>query len=275
MAKIAADKGSKITPENRELFLTKSKIHKDEINKIFANEKAVLLSISKNPSGVARKKLALSKDMIYAATLYIGINDISVEILGTKNNDALNEARKILYKAIIYLENIVTPYVDIQYSEIEEQLSEIANFTLEERYYLVRKLGLSIKLLIDAFGDNTKWKWSFVEIQGRFTTVMKNLLDWKQASKDYFDSGSSNYDITVFYIRLVKKYLEISAKEYRDRYELSTHRIDDMRLATNYLEASRRLAIIIDEHEDAEEFKKKAQIWRDKLESDQKKGIAS
>ncbi|MBR6913602.1 MAG: hypothetical protein IKN34_07340, partial [Treponema sp.] len=83
------------------------------------------------------------------------------------------------------------------------------------------------------------------------------------------------YTTTVFYIRLVRKHLEISSKEYRDRYELATHRLDDMRAAVNYLGASRRIAVIIDEKSDAEEFKKKAQVWREKLESDQKKGLAT
>lgn len=264
----------RITSENRELFATKSQIHKDAINKIIANEKGVLSSIEKDPSGKALKKLQLCEQMIYVVTLYIAINDLSVSILGTKNNDALNEARKIMYKALIYLEDIVTSHVDVQFFEIEDKVAEIASVSLEKRYYLIRKIGLSIRLLIDAFGDNSKWKWSFVEIQGRFATVAKNLLDWKQASKDFFDSGSENYETTSLYIRIVRKILEASSKDYRDKYELSTHRIDDMRLAINYLSASFRIAQILEDNDEAEKFKKKMQIWREKFENDQKKGIA-
>lgn len=263
------------TAEKRDLFNSKSQVHKDSIKKILENEKKMLATIGKDPVEVAHKEIELCELMIHAATLYIAINDLSFSILELRNNDALNEARKILYKAIIYLENIVSNGIDIAFSDLDDRLALIADYPLESRYYLMRKLGLCIRLLVEGFGDNSKWKWSFVEIQGRFTTVMKNMLDWKQANKDYFDSGCESYSTTVFYIRMVRKNLDLSAKEYRDRYELATHRIDDMRAALNYIGAGRKIAMIIDEKNDAEEMKKRYQVWREKLESDQKKGLAT
>lgn len=265
----------KITAETREEFNEKSQPSKVTITKSLEKEKQILASIAKDSNGAAYKKFMLAEEMLYIFSLYLNINNLSVEILGVRNNDALNDARKILYKAIIYLEDIVTNIVDVQYSDIEEKVLQIEQIPLSKRYYLSRKLGLSVQLLIDAFGDNSKWRWSFVELNGRFITVMKNLLDWKTANKVYFDSSLEDYDITVFYIRYVKKYLSKSAKDYRDRYELSTHRIDDMRLAINYLLASRRISVIMADNDEAEELKTKAKVWREKLESDQKKGIAS
>ncbi|MDY2842560.1 MAG: hypothetical protein SOT81_01040, partial [Treponema sp.] len=79
---------------------------------------------------------------------------------------------------------------------------------------------------------------------------------------------------TVLYIRLVKKLLFQSATGYRDRYELSTHRIDDMRLAIGYLSAQRRVELIMGNAEEGEEIKKKAVVWHDKLLGDQKSGLA-
>ena len=190
------------------------------------------------------------------------------------NKSFIVERRKTLYKAIIYLEDIVTGAIDISYSEIEEKVAEISNIPVEKRYYLVRKLGLAINLLINAFGENTKWRWSFTELQGRFAAVAKNLIDMKKASKDYFDPNSSDYDNTVLYIRLVKKLLFQSATGYRDRYELSTHRIDDMRLAIGYLSAQRRVELIMGNADEGEEIKKKAVVWHDKLLGDQKSGLA-
>mgnify|MGYP006988912838 CR=1 FL=1 len=69
--------------------------------------------------------------MIYVATTYIALNNLSVELLDVKNNDMLNDARKILYKAIIYLEEVVTPAIDVQYSEIEDK--EIGRASCRER----------------------------------------------------------------------------------------------------------------------------------------------
>ncbi len=266
---------AKISAENRELFNIKIAPYKDSIKEILDKEKNMLNLIQKDTSGIGYKKLMLCEEQIHIATIWINVNNLSVELLETKNNDALNDARKALYKAVIYLEDIVTSFIDCQYSEIEDKVAEIENTPLEKRFYLVKKLGLSIRLLIDAFGENTKWKWSFVELQGRFTTVAKNLLNLKQACKDYFEPRSPDYDNTVFYIRLLLRLLDQSATQYRDRYELSTHRLDDMRSAINYLIALRRLQLLINMKDEAEEVKKKALVWKEKMESDHKSGIAS
>lgn len=265
---------ARVLTENREFCEIKCAPYKKMIEEAFAREKETLDSIEKNPAGAAYKKLNLSDEMVGCATYYIAINDLTVELVRTKDNEALNEARKMLYKAIIYLEEIVTNVVDALQTDMEEKLAVISEAPLDKRFNLVRKMGLAISLLIDAFGDNSKWKMSFVELQGRFATVAKNLLDLKQASKDYFDPNSPNYDNSVLYIRLIRRLYDQSATAYRDKYELSTHRIDDMRMAILFLSGGRRVAIALGDAEEAEEIKKKAGVWKQKVESDQKKGIA-
>ena len=266
---------AKINSESREIFSIKSQPYKDRITECLGKEKSTLAAMSKDTAGIAYKRLFLCDLMIYVATLYITVNNLSVTLLGTKNNDALNDARKILYKAVIYLEEVVTSFVDVQYSDLNDKLAEIAETSIEKRFVLVRKLGLAIRLLVDAFGDNSKWKWSFVELNGRYSTVAKNLIDMKQACIDYFEPSSPDYENSVLYIRLIKKLLDQSATQYRDRYELSTHRLDDIRVAINYLGASRRVSVLIGNSEEAEEIKKKMAVWKEKMDSDQKSGIAS
>ncbi|MBQ8014473.1 MAG: hypothetical protein IJ257_08820 [Treponema sp.] len=266
---------AKVMTENRELCEIKCEPYRKMISEAFGREKQLLASIERDPTGAAYKRLNLCDEMIGCATYYITINNLTVEFVNTKDNDALNDARKMIYKALIYLEEIVSGIVDSLQSDLEEKLAAISEAPLEKRFYLIRKLGLAISLLIDAFGDNTKWKWSFVEVQGRFATVAKNLLDLKKAAKDYFDPNSPDYDNSVLYIRLIRKLNDQSATAYRDRYELSTHRIDDMRLAIQYLSACRRIAIALGEAEEAEEIKKKAGVWKQKVEADQKAGRAN
>ena len=137
---------------------------------------------------------------------------------------------------------------------------------------MVQKLGLAIQMVIDGFGENSKWKWSFVELQGRFSVVAKNLLDMKIAVRDYFDPNSPNYDTTVLYIRMIKKLLDDSATGYRDRYELSTRRVDDINQGINFLLANRRISIALGYSDDAEEIKKKAITWKKLMDADQKSG---
>ncbi|MBO6218311.1 MAG: hypothetical protein J6N81_01905 [Treponema sp.] len=265
---------AKVMTENRELCEIKCEPYKKMIKEATDRETQVLESIKKTPAGVEYQKLNLCDEMIGVATYYIQINALTVELVNTKDNEALNNARKMLYKAIIYLEEVVSNVVDALQSDMEEKLASISNASVEKRFYLIRKLGLCIDILIEAFGDNSKWKESFVELQGRFATVAKNLLDLKKATKDYFDPNSPDYETSVLYIRLVRKLYDQSATAYRDRYELATHRIDDMRIAILFLSGARRVAIALGEAEEAEEIKKKAGVWKQKVEADQKRGVA-
>ena len=166
---------AKIATESRELFNSKSKTFRDLIDKSLEKEKSILKLMKTDTSGIAYKKLLLTEEMIYITTLYLTINNLSVEILGPKNTDALNEGRKTLYKAIIYLEEIVTNLIDAPFSEYENNLKDVQNIPLSKRYLVVRKLGLAIQLIMEGFGENTKWKWSFTELQGRFATVTKKI----------------------------------------------------------------------------------------------------
>lgn len=263
---------AKITEESRKEFQQEANRYKERIAELLEKEKNILDLVKMGGADIEYKKLLLAEEMIHISTFYVAINGSSLKILNVKNNDALNDARKTLYKAIIYLEEVVTNSVNISHSELTSNLESIANIPIQKRYLLVQKLGLAIQMVIDGFGENSKWKWSFVELQGRFSVVVKNLLDMKIAVRDYFDPNSPNYDTTVLYIRMIKKLLDDSATGYRDRYELSTRRVDDINQGINFLLANRRISIALGYSDDAEEIKKKAITWKKLMDADQKSG---
>ena len=263
---------AKITNEDRELFKKEAKQYEDLIKAELDKEKEMLGTIKGDAVGVEYKKMILAEQMIYIATLYNAINSASVKILDVKNNDALNEGRKILYKAIIYLEEIVTNLINATQDDVSEKMEAISNTPLEKRYFLVRKLGLAIQMIIDAFGDNSKWKWSFVELEGRFAAVAKNFYDFKNYIKAYFDPSNPDNENSILYLRLIRTLLDKSANAYRDKYELSSRRLDDMKNAINFLLALRRVSVALGESDSAEELKKKAMTWNVKMEADQKAG---
>ncbi|MBR5097318.1 MAG: hypothetical protein IK094_09465 [Treponema sp.] len=263
---------AKITNEDRELFKKEAKQYEDLIKAELDKEKEMLATMKGDAVGVEYKKLILAEQMIYIATLYNAINSASVKILDVKNNDALNEGRKILYKAIIYLEEIVSNIINASQEDVSDRLEAVANTPLEKRYFLVRKLGLAIQMIIDAFGDNSKWKWSFVELEGRFAVVAKNFYDFKNYIKAYFDPSNPDNEISILYLRLIRTLLDKSATAYRDKYELSSRRLDDMKAGINFLLALRRVSVALGESDTAEELKKKAMTWKEKMEADQKAG---
>ena len=105
-----------ITEEERKLFQAKFLPVKDKIQQVLKKEKDMLVLMRSDNAGIVYKKLLLCEDMIYVATLYMCINNMSLAFLSTKNNDSLNDARKMIYKAIIYLEDVVTNKIDCPYS---------------------------------------------------------------------------------------------------------------------------------------------------------------
>nr|WP_314994107.1 hypothetical protein [uncultured Treponema sp.] len=254
--------------ENHELYEEKLRYYQDEINHILEQEKAMEELAAKDPEGSIYKKIMLVDDLIYAITLHLAKYQIAAIHLRGKNEAILNEARKAVYKVIICLEDIVSNFIDVPFSDYEDKVQRIENVPQKHRFYLMRKLGLAIELVIRAYGDNTKWKWTFVEIQGRFATVAKNILDLKDSTATGFNPHSPDYESTMFHLKMVKRLLLQAADKYRARYEMSTSSIEDFRLAIQYLSAARRMHVLLNERNDAEEVKRQIDIWTDKMEKD-------
>ena len=83
---------AKIATESRELFNSKSKTFRDLIDKSLEKEKSILNLMKTDTSGVSYKKLLLTEEMIYITTLYLTINNLSVEILGDRKSTRLNSS---------------------------------------------------------------------------------------------------------------------------------------------------------------------------------------
>jgi len=261
---------AKINEQDKHLYFEKIKPYSAAARELLKSEKDRLPAAKKATSDGAMLKLNLVEDMLNLTSNYIAINGISQVVLKSKNEEALNDARKSVYKAVIYLEEIVSNFVDAAFSDYEEKLALIASFDPDRRYHLIRKMGLTVDMIEQAYGDNSKWRWTFVEIEGRFATVAKNILDLRNASANSMPE-SPYYDSTVYHLRLVKKLLAQSADRYREKYELSTGQMLDFKTGISFLAALKRMHIVLNDREEAEEIKKKHAIWTSKLDSDLKK----
>jgi len=261
---------AKVNDQDRSLYNEKISSYTAMTKALLDIEKKLVVESKKDTPEAAQKKLTLADEMLNLTSNYIAINGISQVVLKSKNEEVLNDARKSLYKAVIYLEEAVSNYIDVPFSDYEEKLNLLESFDENQRYYLIRKMGLAIDLLEYAYGDNSKWRWTFVEMEGRFTTVAKNILDLRRVM-EYSTFESPYYDSVTYHLRLVKRLLSQSADRYREKYELSTGQIPDFKTGISYLGALRRLHILLAESEDAENVKKKMAIWKTKLEADHKK----
>lgn len=261
---------ARISDAERHQYFEKIKKYKAAAETLLGREKNVLITIKKDSPGAAFKRFALVNEMLNLASYYIIINGISQSVLKVKNEEALNDGRKSLYKGVIYLEEVVSKLIDAPFSEYEEKLAEIETISAAQRYLLVRKMGLAINMLENAYGYNTKWKWAFVELEGRYAAAAKNIIDLRSAVMNT-DPRSPDYEPTVYHLRLLKKLLIQAADRYREKYELSTNRIDDFKQGIAFLSALRRLHVVMGERDEAEIIKKKLDIWSTKLETDMRK----
>ena len=261
---------AKIKDHDRNLYHERIKPYVSTTRALLDKERHLSVEAKKNQSESPLKKIILAEEMLNLAANYMVINGISQIVLKTKNEEALNDARKALYRAVIYLEEVVSNYIDVPFSDYEDKLKAIESFDPDQRYNLVCKMGLAIDMLEQAYGDNSKWRWTFVDMEGRFAAVAKNIIDLKNV---YINSSPESpfYDSSVYHLRLIKKLLATAADRYREKYELSTSQTVDFKTGINFLGALRRLHIILAENEESQEIKKKLAIWSAKLEADLKK----
>jgi hypothetical protein len=205
---------AKISNMERLRYMERVKDYRQTIEELLLREKETVILIRQESEGAGLKRLDLVDAMLNLVSNYMVINGISQAVLGIKNEDALNDARKSLYKGVIYLEEVVSNCVDAPFSEYEGRLEEIATVSAAQRYLLIRKMGLAIQLLENAYGDNSKWRWSFVELEGRFAAVAKNSMNLRKAVANT-DPRSPDYEPTVYHLRLIKILMTQAANRYR------------------------------------------------------------
>lgn len=261
---------AKVSEKAREIYLIKIKDFKKAIQDLQLSEKELSLQMRKDELKAPYMALKKSDIILNIVSYYVLMNSLSVAMLGVKNESFLNEARKACYKAIITLEDIFSDYVDAAYSEYEERVLQVKAFGEKDRFKMVRKIGFAIQAIKDGYGENSKWKWSFVELQGRHAVIAKNCVDMKKLIAG-MDPHVEGYAQRVHHMRLTQTMMKQAAEDYRRKYELSTRRIDDFKKAIDFLGGVRRLHVLLGESSEAEAAKKKADVWHHKMNLDQKK----
>lgn len=260
----------KISLEAKHQYSERVKEYKQAIEGTLHREKAILADMARSPNGAGYKKIALADERLNLASFYLLLNRISLSLLGVRNDAFLNDARKSCYQSVIYLEDVVSNLIDAPFSEYSDRLEPIAEYPDEERYRLARKIGFTIQSVEDDFGKETKWKWSFPELEGRAAVVTKNLINLKTVIAG-LDPRVQGYESRLEHLNLVKDLLQRSADRYREKYELSTNRIDDFKQAVAFLSALKRLQLLLGETEQSETVKKKLDVWKAKMDADEKK----
>jgi hypothetical protein len=260
---------AKVSEEARTRYFEKIKEYKTQNETTLTQEQKIQILIDNAQDSGAYHKLELAEANLSILSNYLLMNQLSLDLLGIKNENYLNDARKISYKIVIYLEDVFSDYIDVPYSDYASKIEMVQDYPELNRYALIRKLGFSIQMVKDGFGENSKWKWSIIELEGRLATLSKNLIDLKKFVPG-MDPRSEGFRARLEHFRLTCKLLQNAADNFRMKYELSTNRMDDFKTAINYLSALKRFLMLTNQKREIEELKKKIDIWKQKMESDAK-----
>jgi len=216
------------------------------------------------------RHVIIANEYLKIIGLYCAMNDESVQIMNFKNENYLNEARKLIYQVLIHLEDVVTPHIDIPPNDLEDKLEAIAKLNPQRKLNLLNAIGFRIQQVVDAFGDNTKWKWSFVEIDGRYAVVTKNMIDYRVAIANN-DPRKPYYVENLNLMRMVKEQLEKASRRYREKYEQTTKETEDIKKSIAFIAAMRRILILMGQSEEANKYKRIKELATNLMEENIKK----
>ncbi len=217
------------------------------------------------------KRIAASNVYLETVRIYCKMNEYSLQIMDIKNDLYLTNARKNIYQAIKMLESIVGNVIDSALTDNAEILERLTLLNPKRVLNLLKKIEYSIALVQFSEGENTKWKWTFVEMYGKLAALAKNLINFKVYAQQMFDPSNPSYQDINELFELTKKLIDTAAQKYRTKYELSTMEVADMNKGMDFLNLIVRIYIILNEQPQAQEAKKTLEKWKDKLELDIRK----
>ena len=236
--------------------------------------------IGKAINEVMQKKRKLPNISVYydieGATLgmrkikrYLEMNDLSVEMLGIKNSTFLENARKEFYKVLQYMEQIVGSDIDRSLKENDEYLIKIDRLNPRQILDVMQNINRIFIDLKNKFGQDSKWKWSFVELNARVSVITKNITNFSDIAKlrdprtEYFYERRDMMD-------MCKESLTEAAQQYRTKYEVAGKAREDLKKSIEFLSALRKIHVLFGENEEANKLKTTIDATKQALASEDK-----
>ena len=206
---------------------------------------------------------------LYNMRLFFKMSDLSLDMLGIKNETFLNNARKEFYKILQMLEETVGDDIDRSLKENDEYMQKIEKFDPAQTLALMDRIHGIFQTLKSKVGEGSKWKWSFVELQARVAVITKNITNFSDVAK-YRDPRTEFYRERLNLMQLCKESLAESAKQYRTKYELSGRARDDMKKSIELLSALRKIHVLFGEDGEATKLKNTIDAAKQTLEAEDK-----
>ncbi len=257
---------AKISLENKKKYNESIKgyrVHIEELEQsIKTFEKDIL---EKNEGFNNYRKFIIANQNLKIIDLFCEMSELSMSLIGIKNETYLNKARKKIYEVLIKVEEIISHHIDMPLTENEDALLSVDKIDPKRKIIFLDKIKQSIEKVITGFGENSKWKWSFVEMEGRYATITKNIINYKQCQASN-DPREPFYSELKKLIERAKDELQFASKRYREKYELTTREPEDIKKSILLLRALRRIHIMFSNPEAATHTKRTIELYTKQME---------
>ncbi len=199
----------------------------------------------------------------------IKMNDLSMEMLGIRNSNFLENARREFYRVLQDLEEVVGDQIDRSLKENDEHLATVSRLNPTHILNLVQRMNRILTAMKSGFGQDSKWKWSFVELQARIAVIIKNITSFSDIQR-MRDPRSPHFYERRDLMQLCKESLTEAARQYRTKYEMAGKARDDLKKSIDYLAVLRKIHALFGEEAEASKLKNIIEAGRMALDADDK-----
>ncbi len=210
-------------------------------------------------------QLALVLNSIKLINTCIGINEVSLITRNLKAEDYLNTARKEIYSVLSAMEKVVGNDHENGLDENRELLDNITEINPLQRLHFLKSFRKTINTLVDAYGQGSKWRWSWPEIYFKLAVLTKNFFDFRAFERE------NDLDNPYFYVRkehynLIIELANFTAQEYRTKFDLSTNDTGDLKKSVAMLEMNRKIFQITGNTDDLDKTKTLIESLNNKID---------
>ncbi len=197
------------------------------------------------------------------------MSNVSLKMLGYRNTKFLDNAKSDFSRILQLMGETVGLDVDRSLKENDQYLEKIDRITPAQMLSLIQDIHHTFRNLRSAFGEDTKWKWLFVEMQAKSALITKNATSFSDIAR-LRDPRTEYFKERKELMELCKKSLADAAKQYRTKYELSGKARDDLQRTIELLSALRKIHVLFGEENEANRLKTTIDANRQTLEAGDK-----
>ena len=215
-------------------------------------------------------KIGMTSIALRQAEIRLKINGLSESMMGLKNSNMLDTVKKDVSNMFMYVESVVTLRTDESLNFNRDELDAIKPFNAKQRLNMHKYMKKIINDMVRAYGENTKWKWSFPDLWSKFAISAKNFFDFRELQATRDPRMEFYYDIQE-YLAMVKEVLFFAAGENANKFRLSTKSPNDMNMGIRLLEDLRRIANLTNDGELVRKSKSGIDSYKAAIEAEEKK----